>query len=63
MLFSRDRYACAPFGGGWTVYDAWTGQPVVLAEIPQVGLVEAEARDVAELLNRAVGQGDRSILQ
>jgi hypothetical protein len=35
-----ERFAIRPDRAGWTVYDAWTGEPSVLAMAPQTGLSE-----------------------
>jgi len=48
---------------GWTVFDRWTGEAVVLALAPQTGLSWVEADDLANRLNRRRLAGDRSILQ
>jgi hypothetical protein len=49
---------------GWTVFDRWTGRPVVIALVPQVGLSFAAAVQVVDKLNRRGGDpADRKILQ
>jgi hypothetical protein len=50
-------------GLGWTVFDRWTGQVVVLQGADQIGLSWPQARELARRLNRRRLQGDRSILQ
>jgi hypothetical protein len=48
---------------GWTVFDRWTGETVVLASARQEGLTWMEASDVLRRLQSRSGEGDRSILQ
>jgi len=48
---------------GWTVFDRWTGQGVVIAHVPQSNLSWREATEIARRLNARSGEGDRSILQ
>lgn len=48
---------------GWTVFDVWTGQPVVIAFVLQVGLDLQDADDLAELLDRIAARGVRSVFQ
>ncbi len=48
---------------GWTVFDRWTGQVVVLLGADQSGLPWTEADDLVGRLNRRRVEGDRSILQ
>jgi hypothetical protein len=48
---------------GWTVFDRWTGQPVVLNTSPKAGLSYPDAERLAEVLNRRRSAGDRIILQ
>jgi len=48
---------------GWTVFDRWTGQAVMLNSAEQSGLAWLEANDLVERLNRRRLEGDRSILQ
>ncbi len=48
---------------GWTVFDRWTGHPVVLGRSPQSGLSFIDADDLANRLNRRKLDGDRRILQ
>jgi hypothetical protein len=50
-------------GLGWTVFDRWTGQAVVLNGAEQIGLGWLDADELAERLNRRRLEGDRSILQ
>ena len=48
---------------GWTVFDIWTGEPVVIAGVLQVGLEIQDADELAELLQRRADQGDRRIYE
>lgn len=50
-------------GDGWTVFDRWTGQAVVLNGAEQVGLTWVDADQLVERLNSRRLEGDRSILQ
>jgi hypothetical protein len=47
---------------GWTVFDRWTGRPVVVSRAVQEGLAFVEADDLAHRLNRRRLDGERSIL-
>jgi hypothetical protein len=48
---------------GWTVFDRWTGKPVVLAGSLQSGMSWIEAEELVRRLRRRRDEGDRSILQ
>ena len=48
---------------GWTVFDRWTGRPVVVTLIPQIGLALASAEALVRRLNQPGGSGNRRILQ
>ena len=48
---------------GWTVFDRWTGRPVVVAWTAQQGLAFMDADDLAHRLNQRRHSGDRTILQ
>lgn len=48
---------------GWTVFDRWTGQVVVIAGAEQSELAWLDADELVERLNRRRLDGDRSILQ
>jgi hypothetical protein len=48
---------------GWTVYEVWTGEPVVIAMVSQTGLSEADAQHTADLMNRRARGGDRTLRQ
>ena len=58
-----ERFIVRPDRQGFTVQDVWTGQPAVIAMVPQSGLSQEDAEHTAELLNRRAVQGDRSVLQ
>lgn len=45
------------------VFDAWTGEVVVIALVPQDDLDIASAQDLAAMLNRRASQGDRTLRQ
>ena len=36
---------------GWTIFDVFTGQPVVILEVPQTGLKIEDAQELAQLMN------------
>ena len=48
---------------GWTGFDRWTGQTVMLGFSAQAGLSWVEADDLAHRLNRRRLKGDRTLLQ
>lgn len=58
-----ERYSLRKETGGWTVFDVWTGQPVVIARQPQTGLNRKAAGELTALLNEQVRQGNRVVLQ
>lgn len=57
------RFDIRPEGGGWTVFDCWTGQAVVFQGVVQIRLRLDEAYEMADLLNRRVAKGVRKIYQ
>jgi hypothetical protein len=57
------QYALRRDAEGWTVFDCWTGETVVLGLHPQRGLSASEADELVKILNRRGLEGDRSILQ
>jgi hypothetical protein len=57
------RYELRKDLAGWTVYDIWTGQPVVIAERLQSCLERDDAQELATLLNDQVRRGSRIVLQ
>jgi hypothetical protein len=58
-----DRFALRRDRTGWTVYEVWTGEPAVIALVPQNGLSQDDAEHTAALLNRRARGGDRSMRQ
>lgn len=46
---------------GFSVYDQWTGETVVIAMTPQDGLSEEDAVHTAAMLNRRAAAGERVI--
>ncbi len=46
---------------GWTVYEIWSGKPALVAQAPQAGLSEADAKHTLALLNGAAKRGDASM--
>ena len=57
------RYDLRQDSKGWTVFDIWTDKPVVIANVPQVGLEIQDADELNELLTRMVERGDREVRQ
>ncbi len=58
-----DRFGVRRDRTGWSVFEVWTGEPAVIALVPQTGLSEEDAQHTAELLNRRARGGDRSMRQ
>lgn len=48
-----DRFLVRPDREGFSVFDAWDGQPAVIAMMRQTGLSRADAEHTAALLNKA----------
>lgn len=48
---------------GWTVFDVWTGQPVVIADRLQSCLELVDANTLLKMLNEQARRGDRVVLQ
>lgn len=48
---------------GYTVFDVWTGAPVIIKGVPQVGLEVQDADELAEALTWLADHGDRNVLQ
>lgn len=59
----RERYDMRKDLAGWTVYDVWTGQPVVIADHVQACLERRDALELVTLLNDQARRGDRVVLQ
>jgi hypothetical protein len=57
----KDRYALRPDTAGWTVYEVWTGNPAVVAGVPQTRLSEDDAKHMAGVLNAQSRRGDSSM--
>lgn len=50
-LLQRKRYQIRADGLGWTVFDVFTGQAVVIHDLPQTGLKIEDAVELANLLD------------
>jgi hypothetical protein len=48
---------------GWTVFDVWTGETVVIGMEPQPGLDIQDADELAEWLDYFGRRGNRAVLQ
>jgi hypothetical protein len=59
----RARYELRKDLAGWTVYDVWTGQPVVIGERIQSCLPREDANELTSLLNDQARRGNRIVLQ
>ncbi|MDO9430542.1 MAG: hypothetical protein V4820_15765 [Pseudomonadota bacterium] len=59
----NERYDIRPDDECYTVFDIFTGKPVVIMEAPQVGLDIQDASDLAELLDRPAMRADRKLRQ
>ena len=59
----NERYDIREDYEGWTVFDIFTGQPVVIAKVLQVGLEIQDANDLADLLNKPALRADRRLRQ
>jgi hypothetical protein len=57
------RYDIRPDAKGWTVFDVWTGKPVVIASRRQEWLTLKEADTLAIHLSRRASAQVREILQ
>jgi hypothetical protein len=47
------RYDIEQDETGWTVFDIFTGQPVLVHDVPQTGLEFDDADDLADVLSLA----------
>jgi hypothetical protein len=45
------RFALRRDNAGWTVFDLATGRPATIVTIPQTGLLEADAKEIARQFN------------
>jgi len=57
------RYDIRPDSEGWSVFDIWTGEPVVIAFMPQTGIDIQDADELADALNWQADHGNRLVLQ
>ena len=57
------RYDIREDDAGWSVYDVWTGQPVVIEFEPKVGLEIQDADDLADKLNFLAERGRLEVRQ
>lgn len=57
------QYDCRRDADGWTVFDRWTGQVVVIQGHLQRGLNWIDAEDTANRLNSRRDLGERDVLQ
>ncbi len=48
---------------GWTVFDRFTGQPAVIAQVPQTGLDIQYADELAEVLDHKAFADHRALWQ
>jgi hypothetical protein len=56
-----NRFALRQDSAGWTVYEIWSGQPALVASVPQTGLSEDDAKHTLALLNKKARSGDSSM--
>jgi hypothetical protein len=59
----RPRYDMRKDLAGWTVFDVWTGQPVVIGGRVQNCLEREAALELVTMLNDQARRGDRVVLQ
>lgn len=57
------RYDLRKDREGYTVFDVWTGAPVIIKGMPQVGLEVQDADELAEALTWLADRGDREVRQ
>jgi len=57
------RYDIREDESGWTVFDIFTGEPVVISLVPQTGLDIQDADELVELLDHKAFAGDRTLRQ
>jgi len=57
------RFVVRPDRQAYSIIDIWTGEPAVIAMVPQTGIPQDDAEHTAELLNRRVTADDRKVLQ
>lgn len=56
-----NRYDIEQDKEGWTVFDVFTGQPVAIDGVLQIGLDIQDASDLAELLEHPSMTKDRTL--
>lgn len=57
------RYDLREDREGWTVFDIFTGEAVVIAGVPQTGMDVQDADELAELLEHPSMAQDRTLRQ
>ena len=57
------RYDIREDDAGWTVFDLFTGHPVVIARVPQTGLDIQDADELVELLEHKAFADHRVLWQ
>lgn len=57
------RYDIREDREGWTVFDVFSGEPVVIHGVPQTDLDIQDADELAELLEKPAMMRDRSLRQ
>jgi len=57
------RYDLREDREGWTVFDIFTGEVVVIGDVPQTGLEIQDADELAELLDHKTFASDRRLRQ
>ena len=57
----KDRYAIRRDAAGWTVFQAFSGEPAKVGGTAQTGLSEADAKHTLGLLNTQARRGDSSM--
>jgi hypothetical protein len=57
------RYDIREDPDGWSVFDIWTGEVVVIAFALQSGMDIQDADELADLLNHQAARGNRLVLQ
>lgn len=62
-MTATSRFKMRPDDNGWTVFDNWTGLPVIIAGVTQTGVDLMDADVLSELLQRRADQGDRRIYE
>ena len=57
------RYDIREDREGWTVFDLFTGEPVVISDVLQTGLDIQDADELAQLLEHMAFAHDRTLRQ